>query len=84
MDLKTGTILQPILENASEGVCTIHADFTKVSDLFLWMTFYFYIVTMLSLGNFRTEIFLMVVIRVIFHVSDRNAFCCIFFIFIPV
>ena len=34
MDLKTGSILQPILENASEGVCTIHADFTGVGNLF--------------------------------------------------
>ena len=33
MDLKTGTTLQPILENASEGVCTIHADFTGVGNL---------------------------------------------------
>ena len=33
MDLKTGSILQPILENASEGVCTIHADFTGVGNL---------------------------------------------------
>ena len=33
MDLKTGAILQPILENASEGVCTIHADFTGVGNL---------------------------------------------------
>ena len=33
MDLKTGAILQPILGNASEGVCTIHADFTGVGNL---------------------------------------------------
>ena len=30
MDLKTGTILQPILENSSEGFCSIHADFSGV------------------------------------------------------
>ena len=30
MDLKTGKVIQSILENASDGVFTIHADFTQV------------------------------------------------------
>jgi hypothetical protein len=30
MDLKTGRILKSILENASDGVFTIHVEFTKV------------------------------------------------------
>ena len=30
MDLKNSKVIQSILENASDGVCTIHADFTPV------------------------------------------------------
>ena len=30
MDLKNSKVIQSILENGSEGVCTIHADFTPV------------------------------------------------------
>ena len=29
MDLKTGRVIRPLLENASEGVFTIFSDFTK-------------------------------------------------------
>ena len=34
MDLKTGIVLQPILENSNEGFCSIHADFTGVIQNF--------------------------------------------------